>query len=142
MALACAKKPKYSDVPEISFKSFNAISKDSAIYTVNFSDGNGDLGGSPDGSGNFFITYYFWDNDSNKYDLYRDNTFLHDTIDVRTFPTPSEAYKNKPISGEIAIIFNAYRPNYTIKKIKLATYIKDNSGNQSNIIKTPDIYVP
>lgn len=142
LIIGCAKKPKYSNVPQISFKSFDIISKDTAIFNINFSDGDGNIGGAPSGQGNMFITYYYWDNDSNKYDLYVDTTFLNDTIDVRTFPSPSDAYKNKPISGVITTIFYTYRPNYSIKKLKLAAYIQDNSGNKSNIIKTPDIYAP
>lgn len=139
---SCAKKLDYSKVPQINFKSFNILSRDSAALTLTFSDGDGDIGGSSGGQGNMFITYYYWNNDSSKYYLYKDTTFLHDSIDVRTFPSPSNAYKNKPISGEITAILIYYRPNNTIKKLKLAVYIQDNSGNKSNIIKTPDIYAP
>ncbi|MCX7729338.1 MAG: hypothetical protein N2203_07700 [Bacteroidia bacterium] len=138
----CAKKPNYSKAPQISFKSFNILSKDSAIFTINFSDGDGDIGGGPDGQGNIFFTYYFWDADSNKYDLYVNHTFLNDTIDVRTFPSPSDAYKNKPISGEISSVLIYYRPNNNIKKMKMSAFIQDNAGNKSNVVKTPDIYAP
>lgn len=138
---ACVKKPNYSKVPQISFKSFNVLTKDSAILTINFSDGDGDLGGG-NGQGNIFFTYYFWDNDSSKYDLYRDTTFLQDTIDARAFPSPSDAYKGKPISGEIAVILTYFRPDYTIKKLKMSVYIRDNADNKSNVIQTPDIYAP
>ncbi|RME19195.1 MAG: hypothetical protein D6799_01750 [Bacteroidetes bacterium] len=141
LLISCAKKPNYSKVPQISFKSFDILTKDSAILTINFSDGDGDLGGG-NGQGNIFFTYYFWDKDSSKYDLYKDTTFLQDTIDARTFPSPSDAYKNKPISGEIAVILTDFRPNYTIKKLKMSVYIKDNADNKSNVIQTPDVYAP
>lgn len=142
LLIACAKKPKYSNVPQISFKSFDVLTRDTAFFNINFSDGDGDIGGSTNGVGNIYITYYFWDKDSNKYDLYADTTFYQDTIDVRTFPEPSDAYKGKPINGEITTILIGYRPNYNIKKMKLTAYIKDNAGNKSNIVKTPDLYVP
>lgn len=140
--LSCAKKPKYSNIPEISLKSFDIISADSALLNINFSDGDGDIGGSPNGEGNFFIVYYFWDNTNNKYYVFTDTTFFQDSIDVRTFPQPSDSYKNKPISGEISLLLSPYRQNKTIKKLKLLVYIKDNSGNKSNIIQTPDTYAP
>lgn len=139
--LSCAKKPNYSKSPQISFKSFDIISKDSAVFTINFSDGDGDVG-SPNQDANFFITYYFWDNTINKYVVYRDSTLLQDTIDVRSFPSPSDSYKNKPISGEIALLMFPYRKDNTIKKLKYACYIKDNAGNKSNIIQTPELNAP
>lgn len=138
----CAKKPNYSNVPQISFKSFTVLSQDSAILTINFSDGNGDIGGGPNGEGNFFITYYFWDKDSNKYDLFVDSTFFQDSIDVRSFPSPSDAYKNKPISGEIALSMSPFRSTSDIKKFKYTCFIKDNAGNKSNVIQTPELNAP
>lgn len=139
--LSCAKKPKYSEAPQISFKSFTVLSEDSAVLTINFSDGNGDIG-STEQAPNFFLTYYFWDNNLNQYVVYQDTTFFQDTIDVRSFPSPSDAYKNKPISGEIALLMSPYRKDNTIKKLKYACYIKDNAGNQSNIIKTEELNAP
>lgn len=140
----CAKKPNYSTTPQISFKSFQVLTRDSAILSITFSDGDGDIGGGPSGDGNFFITYYFWNVDSNKYILYKDptHTFLYDTIDVRSFPSPSDAYKNKPISGEIALLMSPFRPDNSIKKLKMTCYIKDNAGHKSNPVETPDIYAP
>lgn len=138
----CAKKPNYSKSPQISFKSFNILSKDSALFTISFSDGDGDIGGGPVGEGNFYLTYYFWENDINMYNVYKDTTFLNDTIDARTFPSPSDAYKNKPISGEIAILLSPYRKDNSIKKLKLSCFIKDNAGNKSNIITTPELNAP
>ncbi|GIV26261.1 MAG: hypothetical protein KatS3mg027_0075 [Bacteroidia bacterium] len=139
---SCAKKPNYSKVPQISFKEFRVLSQDSAFLIINFSDEDGDIGGGPNGEGNFFITYYFWDKDSSKYDLFRDTTFFQDTLDVRTFPSPSDAYKNKPISGEIALLMSPFRPDNDIKKFKYSCFIKDNGGNKSNIIQTPELNAP
>lgn len=140
----CAKKPNYSKAPQISFKSFNVLTRDSAVLSITFSDGDGDIGGGPSGDGNLFITYYFWNADSSKYILYKDtmHTFLYDTIDVRSFPSPSDSYKNKPISGEIALLMSPFRPDESIKKLKMTCYIKDNAGNKSNLVKTPDLYAP
>ncbi len=138
----CAKKPKYSKTPQISFKSFYTLSQDSAVLTINFSDGDGNIGGGPAQDGNFFVTYYFWDKDSSKYDVFSDATFFQDTIDVRSFPSPSDAYKNKPISGEIALLMSPYRKDNTIKKFKYTCYIKDNAGNKSNLVQTPEFNVP
>ncbi len=139
--LSCAKKPNYSEIPQISYKSFNILSQDSAIITITFSDKNGDIG-SLNQEGNFFITYYFWDNSLNKYVVFSDTTLLNDTIDARSFPSPSDAYKNKPISGEISLLMYPYRIDNTIKKLKYTCYIKDNAGNQSNIVQTPELYAP
>jgi len=138
----CAKKPHYSKSPQISFKSFQIISKDSALFTINFSDGDGDIGGSSNGEGNFFITYYFWENDINMYKVYKNPMFLNDTLDARTFPSPSNAYKNKPISGEITILLSPYRKDNSVKKLKLSCFIQDNAGNKSNIITTPELNAP
>lgn len=139
---SCAKKPNYSKVPDIAYKSFYVLSQDSALLTITFSDGDGDIGGGPSQDGNFFITYYFWNNSTNTYQVFKNNTFLQDTLDVRSFPSPSDAYKNKPISGEISILMSPFRENNTIKKFKYKCFIKDNAGNRSNIIETPELNAP
>lgn len=139
---SCAKRPNYLKTPQIEFKEFKVLSKDSAFLVINFSDGDGDIGGGPNGGGNFFITYYFWNKDSSKYILFLDTTFYQDSIDVRTFPSPSDAYKNKPISGEIALLMSPFRPDNSIKKFKYLFFIKDNAGNKSNIIQTPELNAP
>lgn len=135
----CAKKDHYSNTPQISYKSFNLLSQDSALLSINFIDGDGNIGNSSDG--NFFIIYYFWNPTLQKYKVFKNAGFLQDTIDVRNFSAPS-SIQHKPISGEIGLIMSPYRADDTIKKLKYSVYIKDNSGNQSNIIQTPEINVP
>jgi hypothetical protein len=138
----CAKKPNYSKIPQIEYKSFYRISNDSANLTIKFFDGDGDIGGGPNGEGNFFIVYYFWNTSTNKYEVFKNTTFYQDSIDTRTFPAPSNTYKNSPISGEVSILMSPYRADDSIKKFKYSIFIKDNAGNKSNLIQTPDLYAP
>ncbi len=140
--IACAKKPKYADVPAISFKSFNVINNDSALMTIAFSDGNGDIGADNTQTKNLFMTYYYKDTTTNNYVAYYDNV-TNDTLRVAySIQKPSDAYKNKPISGEISVIMGTYRHSKRIKHFKYVIYILDNAQNKSNIVTTPDLYVP
>jgi hypothetical protein len=86
--------------------------------------------------------YYFWNTSTNKYEVFKNTTFYQDSIDTRTFPAPSNTYKNSPISGEVSILMSPYRADDSIKKFKYSIFIKDNAGNKSNLVQTPDLYAP
>lgn len=60
---SCERAPEFSDVPKISYESvqfgFNPVGQDSLIISVNFEDGNGDLGISSNEGPPFHEATYF-----------------------------------------------------------------------------------
>lgn len=141
--MACVKKKKYSLSPEIEYKSFFPTGDYSAILTIGFSDGDGDIGKEKeDKSYNLFTTYYYFDTITNKFRAFYD-AINKDTLRTPyTVRKPIDDYSGKPISGELSIDMNEYRPTTSHKRIKYVMYLVDNAGNQSNVLTTPEINVP
>lgn len=148
MFVGCLKPDKFSDIPSISNATFDRLnaysahlypndsSKTKFIVNVNYTDGDGDLGGA---------------------DV---SAFLVDSrtgfIDSFAIPYLTPAGDFKSISGHISFnkSFGTYcipitgspgSPNATYKNSDTLTYnlyIKDRSGNVSNTITTsPPIYI-
>ncbi len=143
---ACAKKKTYSQNPEIEYKSFIPYLYplgDSAILTINFADGNGDIGKTlEDTTKNLFMTYYYKDSVTQKYTAYFDPQINDTARNPFTIRKPNDSYNGKPISGEVAVRIPAYRHSKKIKNLLYVIYIFDNAGNKSNILSTPVLIVP
>ncbi|MFN8116916.1 MAG: hypothetical protein U0W65_12440 [Bacteroidia bacterium] len=140
---ACVKKTTYPTVPEIDYKAFFPYVGDSADIQIRFTDGDGDIGvEESDSTRTFWVTYYYRDTITNKYVGYYRPLF-NDTL--RTgyiIKSPSDAYKGKPISGEISVRLQQFRHSKKIKNVKYVIYLFDAAGNRSNIITSPEISVP
>lgn len=140
---ACVKKKDYPKIPSIEYKDFIPYTDESGDLQIKFSDGNGDIGvNEGDSTKTFFVTYYYQDTVSKKFVGYY-STAINDTL--RTgyiINTPSDAYLNKPISGEISVRLQQFRHSRKIKHIKYVMYLMDKEGNKSNVVTSPDITVP
>lgn len=92
---SCVNPPEFSDVPEIEFKSLEFVDSDvdSLILTLNFRDGDGDLGldNTSDDyvSDPFNINYFF--QETGQTDQGTGRTIL-DTIKTTTFPLNGQHY--------------------------------------------------
>lgn len=138
---ACVKKTSYAPTPEIEYKDYLQISKDSANLEVKFTDGDGDIGVSEsDSTKTFWITYYYKDSITQKYvGYYRPLT--NDTLRIGYIvKSPSDAYKGKSISGEISVLVPK-RHSKKIKNVKYVVYLLDKAGNKSNVITTPELFI-
>ena len=141
---ACVKKKKFSQSPEIEFKSFNPYgTTDTADLIIGFSDGDGDIGREKeDKTTNLFITYYRFRTDSSRWEAIYD-PFNKDTIRIPyTIRKPTDDYSGKPISGEVAVKLNQYRYSKNDKRIKYVMYMIDNGDHRSNLLVTPELQVP
>lgn len=142
---ACVKKKTYSDSPEIAYKSFTPFPKDSAALAITFSDGNGDIGKEEgDTTKNVFLKYYYKDTVSLKYVSY-DSIYPPVVPNNFTIRKPKDSYLGKPISGEVSIAISKFRPSSKLKAFKYSKYVMyiiDNAGHKSNVLTTPELYVP
>ncbi len=146
LAASCDPVEKVSDVPEVTFKSFDLFELDTIGMKIkvgelafNFIDGNADFGidvgsQSEDTVNLFLIAYQKVDGvyDSLSMDTYgRKYTVWNDENMVRVG-------QNKTIKGEIKLdIFYFLTPPFDT--IRYGFYITDRAGNRSNIDYTSDI---
>lgn len=141
---ACVKKKTYSQNPEIEFKSFTPLLGDTAAeLVIGFSDGDGDIGKEKEDKAiNLFMTYYYFDTVTKNFHGFF-SAFTNDTVRIPyTIRKPIDDYNGKPISGEVAVRINQYRPTKTHKRIKYVMYMLDNANNKSNVLTTPELQVP
>ena len=124
---ACVKKKTYSQSPQIEFKSFTPLLGDTAAeLVIGFSDGDGDIGkDKEDKTINLFMTYYYFDTVTNNFHAFY-NAFTLDTTRIPYIVRkPIDDYNGKPISGEVAVKINQYRPTKKHKRIKYVLYMLD-----------------
>lgn len=140
---ACVKKTTYPTTPEIEYQAFYPYIGDSADLQIKFKDGDGDIGVSEnDTTVTLWAIYYYKDTVTQKYRAY--TSCPNDCDTLRTgyiVKSPSDAYKGKPISGEISVRLQQFRHSKKIKNIKYVIYLFDKAGNKSNIITTPELFV-
>jgi len=160
---SCEKNTNTNPIPSISFKSFTAYSRDSAVLQVNFTDGDGDIGyASQDASApfNFYIQYWY-STDSLAPSIAQfpaDTVFRpdininvtpHDTLGGQYhIPDITQPGNNKALSGIIQIAltgdpdnngwYHTYcslNPSHTYFEYKI--WLFDRAGHKSNVITTP-----
>ena len=163
---SCLSAPSYSNTPEISFESIkhdryniNGSLIDSVIITINFQDGDGDLGltnteatvapYTPKYYGaNFFMTP-FVKNTRGTYDslkTVRPDLFLrknsyYDRFDHLSTTTDSKA---SPLRGTLrrAYAFLYGSPFLPNQEVKFTVSVFDRALHQSNEIETTSIVIP
>ncbi|MFT5168725.1 MAG: hypothetical protein ACI8P3_003970 [Saprospiraceae bacterium] len=143
--ISCAKPPNYPNEPVIEFNNLNRnVMKqgeppvDTIILTINYTDGDGDLGSLNDS-----LDVYMTDT---RFDLFNITYIL---------PFVPQQGAGNGISGEISLVLpgscctypnNAAQPCdntvsdlYPTDTIVYEIYIKDRAGNESNRILTENI---
>lgn len=149
---ACKKEEKFSEIPLISFVSFEKLADGTGVdnqgkLTVHFQDGDGDLGLNEEDTQapfdtasiyyyNFFVDYYKKQN----------GTFvlleqLDNSRNAR-FPRLSDDL-SESIEGDISVVLyiNTYDYTSVYDTLKLRCYIVDRALNKSNTIETPEFVV-
>jgi hypothetical protein len=142
----CVKKKTYSQSPQLEFKNFYPFQGDSADMVIGFSDGDGDIGkAAGDTTRNLWMNYYYKDTLTGKYVAWIDPFAPTSSDSLRTGYTirkPADDYEGKPISGEVSVRIHKYRHSKKIKAVKYVIYMYDNKGNKSNVVTTPELFVP
>lgn len=139
----CVIAPDFSDVPEITFISFSKsqikqgdLNNDSVFVTIEFTDGNGDIGAESNES---TINMFVIDNRNGE---------IYDNVKLPKIPQDGAG---NGVKG--TIIFKMFNgcclyedgtPNCTAipdatNDVTFDIYIKDNAENQSNTITTPPL---
>ena len=150
LAFACKKHDKYPIEPVIEYMSLNKISNisnidDKAYLTINFTDGDGDIGLELDdtlppfnpGSEyyyNYYITYFEKLNDTFR------PVDLPFTFNTR-IPFIEEDLAERGVKGEIKVELFINNINSLADSIRFDLQIVDRAHHKSNIITTPGIFV-
>lgn len=152
-ASSCLVEPKYPSEPSIKFNSVNLYYdpsidiKDSIGISIDFQDGDGDLGlnkedtvGNPDFF-NFYINILV-KNESGEFEEFEipDGLVLHGR-----FPRLDESGKAKPLEGTITYYQNmsaGFHGTFSEKTIKFKVKIIDRALNESNVIETDSLLIP
>jgi len=129
---ACKKEEdKYSVVPKITFEGISPGTvkqfSDSLIVSINYEDGDGDLGENVSGAKNAFVT-----------DSRNDLTY---NFRIRQL-APTDA--NIIIKGKLLIIVPQVAlndANAASESASFSIYVEDRAGNKSNVINTSNITI-
>jgi hypothetical protein len=150
---SCEKAPNYSDVPAISFNSLRVVAypannntnpatplQDSVFITINFQDGNGDIGNNPAQSNDYFVNAYKKVN--GQFVIFSYDTSTNTITFDGNLPLLSPYNVTGPIKGTITQ--NLSIPYLPINSIGLQRFdtlmfqvqIKDRANNYSNWVET------
>ncbi len=143
----CMKKQSFSDIPQISFQSMELL-VDTAnvvrmgILTINYQDGNGDIGLNPSDT---FPPYqkngpYYYNYIINFFEK-QNGVFQQVNLDIPfslRIPVLTPNDPNKAIKGFITDSIDLYPPPLH-DTIQFQAYIYDRALNKSNTITTPEI---
>jgi len=152
----CMKAPVYPEEPKITFKSVsrNSLQEgDTVVFTITFTDGNGDIGPSPGTTPidtNLFFcrqpfdstNLFFSDPAFNVYFLdLRDSCWNHY---ASAFIQPSGKYDD--LSGELDIIVGTFCKKFPPvpgqkDTLKYELFIKDRSGKYSNRVTSTPVVI-
>ena len=154
---SCKKNPdSYPVEPSIEYKEFIALNKYEAVLTLNFTDGDGDIGlkttdtvGIYDKSSpyyyNLYIKTYYKSSNGNFKDtlIYDMITNKIDTGLIRQrIQFVEKTTKDDFLKGQFIINLNGYRQSLAHKIIKYKIYFYDRAQHKSNIVETPELVVP
>ena len=151
LCFGCDDTPIFSEIPHITFKSFTNV-ENGALLTIEFKDGDGDIGVKLDGNGipkgsdkNLQVTYY------RKADgVYRDIYSFISPSDTNYIvphyqvPDVTPLGQNQVLQGFITVnIVNPWIDPKAISgdTIKYNIVLFDRTGNNSNTASTGDIII-
>lgn len=145
---SCRKDPDYPDKPEIGFKDFQTFGKDSAILTITFKDGDGDIGLKKEdtlppydeGSVNYynlFLEYYEYVNGK------RVRQQLIPPFYYRIQYIKNEG-RIKDLEGDISVSLSPfyYDPFSPADTFSYSIMIKDRALHKSNVVFTSKLVKP
>ncbi len=144
---ACRKKPNFPDQPVIEYKSFTVVN-DSAIFTMTFTDGDGNIGlKEEDTVGPFHpdSTYYY--NLFLEYYEQENGTFVKRNLAIPFYyrtPYIEPEGKDKWLQGEIAVTISPFYYDFIspLDSFKYSAQLVDRDFNLSNVIETPIMVKP
>ena len=147
---ACKKREQYSNIPEISYKSFEKIPNstnvdDKAFLTISFTDGDGDIGLKSEDTlppynvgGNYYYNYFI-----DYYELQGDS-FVKIDLPISNnsrIPFVEPNLAELGVRGEIEIELYINNIMSNADSIRYELYILDRALNKSNVVTTPSFYV-
>jgi hypothetical protein len=152
--VGCFEMPNYSEVPDIAFNNvdkftvpdtFSGAKRDSVIITIDYKDGDGDLG--EDVSGRTNKKYDVWGNYELKTLRLNDNKVFEEIPQLSTniifFPVLKPDRKKGPIEGKLDYsLYFPYTRSSKLAVVKFRIKIRDRAMNLSNVIETDTISVP
>lgn len=154
LVIGCIEPPDFSDTPEISsptvqsyptFDDFSQIPKDSVVITVQFKDGDGDLGEVPEAR-NDTVNYPDWGNYELKTYRFVNGKFEYVEMPVLNrlfFPRLKDDDKKSPLEGKLDFSQSFLRSRNTrMTPVKFSIRIRDRKKNVSNVVETDTISVP
>lgn len=139
---ACKRRPTKNPTPALEFKNFSAYQvagRDTAILTIGYEDGDGDIFSDNNASHhNLFITPYFYNEFSNKYESVLD-PITQDTFRISYIVRQPDNgyYKGKSIKGEVIVPMAEFRQDSTQKNLRYNIWMVDMSGKKSNVVASP-----
>jgi hypothetical protein len=166
---SCLNEPSYPDTPEISFENIrlqrfavdnSTVPIDSVYITVNFQDGDGDLGlnsveaqtapyGSKDVAAVNYINTAFIKNPNNGGQFDSARTFYNylpkrDLYSLFDHLSPTTDNRKSPLRGRLTRAYGFYlgSPYLPGQEIKFRVSIYDRALNHSNEIETSSIIIP
>lgn len=168
LLFSCKKKDDVSPAPPvIKYGSFGYVSEKEAYFKFTFHDNDGDIGlKDSDTTGSyshktfgyydFYMQYLFRDSSGNYEPAYSFTNHIdsvsgqtvQDTIfDSKTqyrIPFVENNTKSQSLDGEVMIKLDGFRPGKTpaYQHFKTIFYMYDRALHKSNVVTTPDIYVP
>ena len=142
---SCVKKQSKDPVPAIEYKSFTASSngvKDTAVLTIGYEDGDGDVfrDNTFDGP-NIVSTIYVYNTTLSQF-LPIIDVITKDTLRyIQTITQPGDGYKGKQVKGDIIWPMSEFRLNSSQKIFYYKIFMVDMKDHKSNIITTPTFTV-
>jgi hypothetical protein len=150
---SCYKEPDFALTPEISFNKiekfirldqFSGAKKDSIILTVNFKDGDGDLGYNSDEIGKKVNqTDYNYVVKSSRRIKGKLTEFKPSETFSGFYPKLKTDDKIGPIEGKLSYRIQIETAFWPVKKdtVVFEIFIKDRAGNKSNSISTEPLVI-
>lgn len=151
---SCLDSPDFDNTPSIRFNGIqpyvvqdfnslpNIVKVDSVVITVNFEDGDGDLGvpsSQRDTSlswGNYRLKTFVMDDKGN----FKERVFNEDR--QKWFPVLKEGGKPSPIKGKLDLSVLYTRARFTKPTVvKYEVQIRDRAMRESNVVETDTVTV-
>lgn len=129
---ACGKESDFPNQPVLETRSFDRITRDSAVWRIGFTDGNGDLGVRKDQNDpdNFFVKFFIYENGVVDTIIQGESYRIPVVEGVRTAAGVEGEFAFK-IDGVDLIRAAGY------DSIQYSGYAVDRSGKKSNSVITP-----
>jgi hypothetical protein len=131
-ALSACKhdKPDYPVVPHIEYRSFAVINSSQGRFTLNFQDGDADIGKTSDQGPTLYYTLYGWNASTSAWD----STY---TVGYVVEPMDQDG-KYHPYEGQILV--DMFAPYVMPPKSKFKFWLYDRAGNKSNEVFSDEIF--